>query len=646
MAVNENDQPSVAPGSAGMAQAQAAPQPQATQQAQPQAGRIGVRNINNVLGRPFSKSAINQTIQTIVKTFNEFLTLEVNEKDPNYKIVVVDSKQSLTALSAVVLCLQRPGRSGQEYVSAHTMLIEGDTKLNNRTVQNAGQTVELVTVAGDVADPEMRRRVIQAVQESYPRPGMRVIEAGANVIHSELDVSDKDNLRFVFGNAIQACYQWMVSEKIIDEPAFNASMISGGDNMIAYLDLNPHKVFNSSGLPIRSDLSVQLQGVVQQASQSQPEQILALTQVDGFIDLIYQPAAAPQMGQMVSPFMQQMPQRYCPRFVITNFNPIVDAATMELQLLALASSSILSEGMGGVAPWMNAFKPRLTEKGEIDMRDIGAVGLEVNFTNDPNAKPAIIETKSNSFHLQDLYKLLNTALHPQLVYSIDVDEVGDMTYLNYPLMVAAVGNDQVAAKALEFITASANALTNNNFSRVWHQLTNGNPTGEKYFLNDDNRVFTGYYINKAGERKDIRDIDYLAILNLVGRKDTTFIKEWSDTIDRRDIPMEIRLDKRRRIYDSVLPGQVTIKGYARRITINPKFVIALATACKDSGLVFRPSNLNTEYYTGTEHGIANANTLYGVGANNSGLFSYATTNQNNNAGSINLPAFSGLGRSW
>ena len=40
-------------------------------------------------------------------------------------------------------------------------------------------------------------------------------------------------------------------------------MISGGDNMIAYLDLNPHKVFNSSGLPIRSDLSVQLQGVVQ-----------------------------------------------------------------------------------------------------------------------------------------------------------------------------------------------------------------------------------------------------------------------------------------------------------------------------------------------------------------------------------------------
>lgn len=641
MALNDNEGTvNVAPGSANQQQSQAAPQAQAQVQ---QPTRVGARNLNSLLGRPFSKSAMNETLQIIAKTYNEFLENEVDKTDPGFKVLVIDGKHSMTALSAIALCYMRQ-RAGQEYVSVHTMLVEGNTRLSNRTVQNNGQTIEVITVAGDVADNEMRKRVLMAVGEAYGR-NVRIVEAAANIIFSELDVSDKHNLRTIFGNAIQACYQALVVERVIDEASFNASVIGGGDKLDAYLDLHPQKIYNSSGLPIRSDVSVQLQAVVQQSSQSQPEQVIGLTQVDGFVDLVYVPPTQQQVAQpMMGNFYQQATQRYCPRFVITNFNSIIDAATMELQLLALASSSILLESSGGVAPWMNTFKPRPPVKGVTDIKDIGAVGLEVNFTQDAKVTPMIIDTKSNGFQTQDLYKLLNTALYPTPIYSIDVEDVGDLSYLNLPLIIAADEHSEGYQRAVDMITNAANALTNNNFSANWAKLTGG--SGEKYFLNDMNRIFTGYYINSEGERRDIRDIDYLAILNMVGRKDGSYIKEWSDTFDRKDIPMDIRLDKRRRIYESILPGQVTFKGYARRITINPKFMMALGQACKDSRLVFRPTNLNTEYYTGTEHGIANANTLYGMQSNNNGLFSFGNASAGNSNAGFNLPGFTGFGRNW
>lgn len=646
MAVNENDTPIVAPGSAGMSSqqheqvARPAPAPQPNNQFRP-----GARNLNSLLSRPFSKSAVNETVQAIAKTFNEFIVNEIEQTDTGFRVLVIDSKHSLTALSAIALCYNK-ALGGKEYVSVHTMLVSGGTKLSNRTIQHSGQNVEIVTVAGDVADREFSKRVLMTVNEAYGR-SVKVIESAANIIHDEVDINDKHQLRAIFGNAIQACWQTMVTEKVIDEVPFNASVIGSGDSLVAYVDMNPRPTVTTSGLPVRSDVSVQLQAVVQQSSQSQPEQVIGLTQVDGFIDLVYVPPTQNQqqpMGWGQMPMMNT--QRYCPRFVITQFSSIIDAATMELQLLALASSQILIENIGGAPQWMNTFKPRPVAKGEIDKRDIGAIGLEVNFlSNDPNAVPTPVDTKTNGFGTQELYKMINYAMYPNMIYSMDVEECGDHSYLNIPFIAAALGNGELYSQSYELITHAANALTNNNFTRCWQQVT-ANATGERYFLNDDNRIFTGYYIDKDGStRRDLRDIDYLAILNMVGRNNKSFIKEWSDTFDRRDIPTEIRLDRRRRIYESILPGNVNIKGYARRITMNPKFMQALVMACKDSGLIFRPSNLNTEYNVGTEHGIANAQ-QFGLAPNNSGLFSFGSANPGVQSGmNFNL-GFTGFGRNF
>lgn len=640
MAISDNDEISVAPGSQN--QSQQTHQPQQQQQAQKPSKIGGVRNLNQLFNRPFSSSAINETLQTVSKGFNELIENEVSKHDPGYRVLVIDNKQSMTALSAIAVCYTVQAR-GTQYVSVYTILVEGDAQLSNRQANLGTSTIEIITVAGDVADAEMAKRVIAMVQDSYG-PGVKIVEASANVLYREGDITDKKVIRNVFATAARACFQALVSEGVISEPAFNSKVFSSSDQLLARVDMNSVKMVNSSTLPVRNDISIQLQAIVQQASQSQPEQVIGLTQVNGFIDLIYDNSNNPMMNQWNNPYMQKT-QSYTPNFVITNFSSLLDASPPELQFLAIASSSILMENTGGVAPWMQTFNSHHVEKGEVDTRDIGAVGIEVNFTNDPNFKPMIIDTKSNDFSLQDRYKLINAAMYPNLIYSIDIEEVGDTTYVNLPIVLSCMPGPK-QQDAIRHITKVVDELTCNNFTPAWQAATNGN-TSEPYFFNDDNRIFTGYYTDKKGERRDIRDIDYLAVLNIVGAKDKSFIKDWSDTFHRRDIPMEIRLDKRRRIINHLLNGKEVIKGYARRVTINPKFMVALTNACRDSNLKFRPSNISMEYYTGTGHGMTNAHQMYGMQAGvNSGLFSYSNGVQNVGGNSMPMPGFNGFNRNF
>lgn len=644
MALNV-DEPTVAPGSQQQTTQQQAQTQQPTQQQNQQSfqQKTSVRSLNSLLSRPLGRSEVSETLAAIVKSFNDILS-EIQESDLGFKLLVIDNKQSLTALSAITLCY-RKSVGGKEYVAIYTMLVSGGTKLNNRNIRIGDQNVEIVTTPGDVADSELRKYVMNTVQELYDR-STRVIECSSNVIHDEVDVNNKSQLRAILTNASRACYAGLVTEKVISEVPFNAKLIGSNDSLVAHVDMNPQPINNTSGLPIRNDMQIELRAVTQQASQSQPEQVIGLTQVNGFVDLVYVP---PQM-QANQPMVwgQQnnvAPQRYCPRFVITNFTSQLDATTMELQLLALASSQILVENIGGAPQWMNTFRPRSVSKGEIDKRDIGAVGLEVNFSGTDKNAYGIIDTKSNTFSNQDLYKLIGMSFYQNLIYSIDVEESGDLSYLNMPLAYAASATGELYSKAHAYITNAANQLTNNNFSRCWQAVTGGN-VNERYFLSDENRIFTGYYIDKDQVKRDLRDIDYLAILNLMGKNNAVqYIKDWSDTYDRAEVPVEIRLEKRRRILESLLSNNLHIKGYARRITMSPLFMQALTMSCKESGLIFRPSNLNIDYNTNGQHGIANAFNM-GVAPNASGLFSFGNSNQGVQSGINYNNGFTGFGRNW
>lgn len=600
------------------------------QQQQQQGGRrdFGLASLNSRLSRPMSRSAASEGVMKLHNSFKTILEEEVAPKEVGFRLIVLDGANAMLALSSILVCFSQTFQ-GREHVAVHTLLIESSGRLVNRTINVGGQNVEIQTVPGDVADDNMWAKVQQAVTEGYGRT-VEVHDAGATVVPSELNVEDSFHVRQCLYGAVQATYSTMVNHGIIEEEPFSAKWVTQQDVLSARLDFYPEQPQTAAGLPVRSDVLVTLQGVIAGQGQSQAERALDITRVDGFIDLVY----SPPQGQMgFQPYgMAQMPQQitqhYVPRFVMTQVSSEISAVTMELQLLAMSTSTLLVNGSGGIAPWMNSFKPRYNA-GALDLRDVGAVGYEVNLTGDVNAKPDRIDTKADSFTQQSLYQLIYTALHPKLMYSMDIEEVSDLSWINLAFIAAARGDQD----AIRLIIQSADRLTNNNFSRIF----NGS---EAIAQDDNNRVHLGYYIDQAGARRDLRDIDYLAMLNWVGSKDMTAVKQWSETFDRRDIPMEIRLERRQKILEHLLGTSLHVKGFARRITFNPNFILALNQACDAAGLKIRPGNIVQDFNGVGQYGDANA-LNFAIGGVQSGLFTFSQPGFGQTRG-FAMPAF-GMG---
>jgi hypothetical protein len=111
------------------------------------------------------------------------------------------------------------------------------------------------------------------------------------------------------------------------------------------------------------------------------------------------------------------------------------------------------------------------------------------------------------------------------------------------------------------------------------------------------------------------------VLNLQGGKDLQVVIDWAATYDNIEIPMNLRLERRAKILAGLIEGGVHLKGYSRRITFNPDFLVALNQSCADAGLVIRPNNTIQDFYG------AAGRVQYGAaamaiqpGANASGLF--------------------------
>lgn len=559
----------------------------------------GLMAVNSTLRRPVSRNTAGEATQALVKAINANLdeSLATGSREA-FEVLVLDNNSASVALSAILIA-NKLSFNGRNVVAVYTLAVEASCgRLAPKPFNIGGQNIEIDVTAGDAVDKVMWAKTVELVTATYG--DVEVINGGSMVLPSELRADDTFHIHRIVYNATQALCT-VVEEDVTGSAAYlSVSMIDAGSTLTATLDYNPAPLTNAVGLPVRNDVSVLLRGQSTASGSNSPhEQVRDLTRVDAFIDLVYNPPQAPAFGQ------QPITQHYYPRVVITNLDSQIDAITAETQLLALATAPLLSKSQA----WGGVFKPRYTTG--FDLRDIGAVGYEIQF--DPNQKPDRIDTKSDSFGVGSLYQLLATTIHDALIYSIDVEEVGEQTWMNQMFLAAAGG----AKPAYDAIVKAADRLTDGHFTRTFQ-------IGTPIVFDDQNRVHMGYYTDATGERRDLRDVDYLAMLNLMGDRDMQRVIEWGRTFDDTTIPLELRLEQRGRLLKALLQD-VRIKGYARRLTFNPAFIEALASACMAAGLVIRPNNLlvNT---TGTiNRGNFNA-AQYAVGGQTaSAMFSH--TNQ-------------------
>lgn len=579
----------------------------------------GVMDINRRLARPMSRKSTGEVVMRYQDAFQK--QMERNFRDglaTGFKMVVLDNNTSnVGPLSSLLVCYEQAVK-GQTHLAVYTLLIEASgSRLNNRVINMGGRNVEIRTVPGDVFNDYLWNKIVDHVNTIYGRR-MEVMDAGAMVLPSEMDPEDDEHVRRVIYNATQACYTVMENNVGGNEEPFSVSWVQGGaETLTSRLDYNPGNAESSSGEPIRSDVCISLQGSLsERMSEGGFEEVRDLSRVDGYVDLVYSP---PQQQAMLQQQMMMamrpgvMPgvvgnQYYYPRFIITRMDSEVDAITMELQLLSLATTTMLTRNMA----WAGVFRPLRKKKG-IDKRDIGAIGYEVNLTGDPSLKPEKVDTKSDAFGLPELYQLLTATIHNELVFSMDIEEVGELSWIHQAFIAAANGNKD----AYQLILDAANNLTNGRFAAVFQ----GGPIA----IDDNVRIPMGYYLDEEGQRRDIRDIDYVAMLNLAGKDDPNLVMKWDEVFNNTQIPAEVRLEEQIKILEMMLGQSLHIKGYARRITFDMNFIVALSTACANAGLSIQQANLIQEFAGTGMRGNFNIG-QYAVGSQQvGGFFNYGPT---------------------
>ena len=554
---------------------------------------FSILDVNSVFSRPVSRQTTTEVVMQYKEKLEELLSRNAKESyQDNLKIVVVDNNTTnIGPLSTILVCYMAKV-SGKTYIAVYTLLIEksaGD--LAPRYYNFGTRNVRIETVPGDVYNENLKNKITENVKAIFGSPQAVVVNAGKLSIPKEMEPEDDTRVRNVLFTSTQACFTVLQNRLGQKTQAFTIGEIDTGSSMLSSrLVFNTENSESATGEKIRSDVRVCLEGsLINQQQTNDPNefnQVRELALVDAYIDLIYTPPGH-MMGQQMpqqpymgypNPQMQMETQHYYPNCVITRADTQIDAVTMELQLLALAQTTYLSRNMA----WAGVFTPRKV-KG-MDAKDIGAIGYEVNLTGDHNKKPEKVDTKKEDFTDQALKAFIAMNIRQKMLYSMDIEEAGEMTWINEAFIAAANGNQD----GYNTIYEAADRLTNGHFSKRFGRT-------ETIAIDTNNRIHLGYWIDSNNKRHDLREIDYLAMLNLHGKDDPGMVVRWAETYENVDIPMFIRLETRRQLYESVLQDNFHLKGYARRITLMPHFLESLNAACYDAGLRIRPDKFVQEF---------------------------------------------------
>lgn len=555
----------------------------------------------------FSKAPIGRGVgsETLAR-LQVALTEVYKNANPNVEVTIIpvdNTSETSLAFSALAVCL-RYKDSKDSGVAFHTLIVEatGD-KISPKLDTINGTQVEILRVAGDACDPILMGKVSDKVRVAFPQS--KLYAAEACVVPRSFNPDDKVAVHQLALNAGLA-----VSTEIdTRQPNFediNLGTSAYDSNLVVNVSFSRQQYENAVSEPIRSDLTLSFTSQ-QQQQQNQNQSINSgdrttrICESSGFIDLVWAPTAA-QNG-MYNPYAPVQPtqsQKYAARLVITNTRSTF-AQTPPAQLLALVTALSVRDDNN----WIQAFRPTPVAGKEVDLHDIGAIGIEANFENNPSGYGSRINTKVDSFRPENLGQLVGAMIQPGLIISMDVPECGPETWCTSLFAAGAAGS----VEATNVIYNAACQLTNGNFQRYFQQ-------NAPMFTDMGNRIHTGYYTDGNSVKRDIRDIDYLAVMNLVGERDPQAIRDWSDTFTKLQYPLNQRLAARKRTIMALTGQSAEFTGFAQRVTFTHAFMDALAQGCKDAGLNVR---INTPLNSGdfnNERGVAGfvGNAITQVGA--------------------------------
>lgn len=519
------------------------------------------------------------------------------QADPQVEIQLIDldnvNEPSLV-FSALIVATRNKQRA-ETGVAFHILLLEYTGEKIAPYFENYnGSQVEVYRVPSDAFDKELIERAMVRLEKAYPN--QRVFMVDGTVVPASFNPDNKFAIHSLALNAALATNTELIVQSR-DFQDMNLARRQQDNSLNINISFNRQQIENAVGEPMRSDVTIAFNSNRNQNQRNNQmvnsgDREVPISRISGFVDLLRVPAPNMPANNMYNNFytpQQQGPKQiFAPRLVITNLESTVSYTPASV-ILSLATALSLNDNFN----WMQAFRPQPTGRNEIDLTDIGALNIDANTMNEPSGFGTRIDTKDNSFQLENLGQLISMMIQPGLIVSLDCPEFGPQSWYLSVFALAANGNVQ----AYEAIYASIDALTNGNFGKNFQK-------GQPMFVDSHNRVHLGTWTDRNGTKRDIRDIDHLAVCNLVGEREATVIRDWSNTFLNLQQPLLQRLATRKKLIQGLTGDTAVFTGFAQRVTFSQQLLQALQKAIAMCGTTVNVTTpLNSSAFS-NQQGVA------------------------------------------
>ena len=544
-------------------------------------GLSGMAAIQAMFNSPITADPGSALLNKFIGHFREIYDEKVKERSTqiDLRFVPLPAETLQLPYSGIAVC-----NISNRGVSIHILVLEDDgPKPDPQRFSNNQETIEIPTTPADTYNESYWDTAKTQVLRTVGLPqGTTVVNGGMQVIYRTVDPDDL----LAVGRVLTSAANAAVGAVTLDADGANNAegrtlhsiLTSYGVKLSANVNTHPEPMYTANGLPVRRDISIKSYASIPNQTQNNLRGTrgsgFRFSELSAFLTLEY---VAPPPMPMVYPGQPIPPaptQRYIPRVVMTSVESD-GITTLPNILLGISTATVLQEGI----LWTEPFRPQKGNRGDIDTRDIGAIGYDIPEIRE-DGKPAIIDTKSNAFGNKEFYQLIQATVFPTPIYSIDIEEAGPLSWLTNVFRAAAANNPEANRAIIE----ACDSLTNNLFSKYFQ--------GDMIIRADENRVFLGTYtpVYATGDVKaDLRDLDYLAVLNVAG-SDPRVIEAYEETQRPNSGTLVNRLAHLYALYEEII-GNFEVKGYAQRFTFYNHFIEALSRSTREAGIAPSFQNL-------------------------------------------------------
>ncbi|HEX9137843.1 MAG TPA: hypothetical protein VF905_12985, partial [Nitrospirota bacterium] len=542
-------------------------------------------SIGRINPTPIAMSNTAEALETFRRDFVEAMPSKDDNNMLNTSVFPIDAATAGIPFSLLVVAGTRRGKEDLG-VGYHTFVLAGSAEtLRPREESFRGQRVFIVQVPGDGYNNRTREVIKDVLGRHYV--GKNLFSADAEVI-SEGFPSAKEDPQAI-ADCVKNAFAAIKTAIDRNDPDAPQLQLTADDNADTYNSVHvqhrQNHIFDRGHMPTRADVIVDLQSRENKGRNSRDsiDQLVTGTRISrlgGFFDFVYAPAeGATNRNDLYSRRDRRVSgeeyQLYALRFV-TTFVDTVDFSPTTM-LLAMATMNAMGESQ----EVMRAFEPNQS-LGEDDPRNIGALAIEPNLQDMERGFGERWETKTTAFTTAKRQALLRAAVRPGIIFSIDVPECGASTWQHIDLLAAAQGNE----KAMRRIYDAACVLTNGHFEDLY---------GRDELIIDPHieRIHAGYYTegNGSNQRLDLRDFDYLALLNYLRpekEEDLEIIQRWGMAASSNDDTILTQSERYEIIKDFVPTAVIT--GYHQRFNFTLGFNEALLEAVNRCKLSLNPTS--------------------------------------------------------